>query len=99
MNGGGVINGMVGPGRGAGAAKLGGGLPCLPTPFPLLLSAPCHLGGGGVFLPPTLSPAPKGPQAGLPTDPWQPRGGRTRGAGTGLKGQSWLVLGLWAAGD
>lgn len=56
-------------------------------------------GGGGVFLPPTLSPAPKVPQAGLPTDPWQPRGGRTRGAGTGLKGQSWLVLGLWAAGD
>lgn len=54
---------MVGPGRGAGAAEPGGGLPCPPTPFPLLLLAPCRL--GGVSAPP-LSPVPRGHRQGSP---------------------------------
>lgn len=83
MNGRGVINGLVGSGRGTGAAEPGGGLPCLPTPFPLLLSAPCHLDGVPA---PCAVPSPQGQEAGCP-------------GVTGLEGHSWVMLELWTAAD
>lgn len=102
MNGGGVINGMVGPGRGAGAAKLGGGLPCLPTPFPLLLSAPCHLGGGGGVSASHTVPSPQGTAGRAAHRPmaaqgWQDEGSRDRSEGAKLVGAG--AVGCWRLGE
>lgn len=87
MNGRGVINGPVGPGRGTGAAEPGGGLPCLPPPFHSSFQPPATW---GVFLPPALSPAPRDSRQSCP---------KTHGCSgvTGLEGQSWVVLEAWAA--
>lgn len=49
-----------GAGEGSWRAKPGGGLPCLLTPFLLLISATCHMGG--------VAAPHRGLQAGLPKD-------------------------------
>lgn len=82
---------MVRPGRGVGAAELGGGLPCLPTPFPLLLLAPrCQ---GGVPAPHVVPRAQgitgRSLHRPMAAQEWQGEGSRDSSGG-----QNWLVLGL-----
>lgn len=72
-----------GAGEGNRRSRAGRWAALSPTPLPLLLSAPCHLGGVPA---PRAVPSPQGQQAELPKDPRLPRGDRPGGAKLGGAG-------------
>lgn len=75
-------------GRGGEPAQPNWAVGCPVSRPPSHCSSWPHAAGGGVFLPHMLSPVLKGSQAGLSTDPWQPRIGRVRGGRTAVGGRS-----------
>lgn len=82
---------MVRPGRGAAVAQPGGGLPWLPTPFPLPLSAPCLLGGDSA---PRAVPSTRGTAGLAPSSGVAGRGER----GLAWRGKAGWCWGCWRPG-